>query len=109
MLARRQGAFVSKKRQIAVRWVAGFALLLIFGTGGSALAQQYGAELFSGMRWRCIGPFRGGRTVAISGVPRRRSEEHTSELQSRLHLVCRLLLAKKKNLASIWTGLETSD
>src|SRR2546429_4582186 len=30
-------------------------------------------------------------------VRRRRSEEHTSELQSRLHLVCRLLLEKKKN------------
>src|SRR2546422_6539152 len=30
------------------------------------------------------------RTVAV------RSEEHTSELQSRLHLVCRLLLEKKK-------------
>src|SRR2546429_6941106 len=29
-------------------------------------------------------------------VARRRSEEHTSELQSRLHLVCRLLLEKKK-------------
>src|SRR2546429_2776283 len=28
--------------------------------------------------------------------PARRSEEHTSELQSRLHLVCRLLLEKKK-------------
>src|SRR5712675_3230219 len=28
--------------------------------------------------------------------PRSRSEEHTSELQSRLHLVCRLLLEKKK-------------
>src|SRR2546422_8289478 len=28
---------------------------------------------------------------------RQRSEEHTSELQSRLHLVCRLLLEKKKN------------
>src|SRR2546422_3527480 len=27
-----------------------------------------------------------------------RSEEHTSELQSRLHLVCRLLLEKKKNV-----------
>src|SRR5687768_17989994 len=27
---------------------------------------------------------------------RKRSEEHTSELQSRLHLVCRLLLEKKK-------------
>src|SRR2546429_4573030 len=33
-------------------------------------------------------------------LPRRagRSEEHTSELQSRLHLVCRLLLEKKKKL-----------
>src|SRR2546429_7218164 len=29
-------------------------------------------------------------------VSRKRSEEHTSELQSRLHLVCRLLLEKKK-------------
>src|SRR2546422_7652631 len=28
-----------------------------------------------------------------------RSEEHTSELQSRLHLVCRLLLEKKKKIA----------
>src|SRR2546429_4565288 len=31
-------------------------------------------------------------------VPLPRSEEHTSELQSRLHLVCRLLLEKKKNI-----------
>src|SRR3712207_8889113 len=31
--------------------------------------------------------------------PRRRSEEHTSELQSRQYLVCRLLLEKKKNPA----------
>src|SRR2546422_8363124 len=29
--------------------------------------------------------------------PVERSEEHTSELQSRLHLVCRLLLEKKKS------------
>src|SRR2546429_3185031 len=29
--------------------------------------------------------------------PQARSEEHTSELQSRLHLVCRLLLEKKKH------------
>src|SRR3989449_2656719 len=35
------------------------------------------------------------RTVASAG----RSEEHTSELQSRLHLVCRLLLEKKKTQA----------
>src|SRR2546429_1406823 len=31
-----------------------------------------------------------------AAAPLRRSEEHTSELQSRLHLVCRLLLEKKK-------------
>src|SRR2546422_1996940 len=34
-------------------------------------------------------------SARTSGV-NRRSEEHTSELQSRLHLVCRLLLEKKK-------------
>src|SRR2546429_5225599 len=40
----------------------------------------------------CAGPKpRRGRSCH-----RRRSEEHTSELQSRLHLVCRLLLEKKK-------------
>src|SRR2546422_806056 len=32
-----------------------------------------------------------------------RSEEHTSELQSRLHLVCRLLLEKKKNKSELDT------
>ncbi|HEX8764603.1 MAG TPA: hypothetical protein VF740_05550, partial [Candidatus Acidoferrum sp.] len=33
--------------------------------GGSTFDQKF----FGEMRWRCIGPFRGGRTVAISGVP----------------------------------------
>src|SRR5207253_4825330 len=46
--------------------------------------------------------FRTGRPWACSAFPERgvlpekRSEEHTSELQSRGHLVCRLLLEKKK-------------
>src|SRR2546422_7669281 len=35
--------------------------------------------------------------AAKHAPPNGRSEEHTSELQSRLHLVCRLLLEKKKN------------
>src|SRR5205809_3073801 len=35
--------------------------------------------------------------VSLAFDIRKRSEEHTSELQSRLHLVCRLLLEKKKN------------
>src|ERR1700741_1754804 len=31
-------------------------------------AQQFDQKLYAEMRWRCIGPFRGGRTVAITGV-----------------------------------------
>src|SRR3712207_7388747 len=34
--------------------------------------------------------------VGHTGMPAERSEEHTSELQSRQYLVCRLLLEKKK-------------
>src|SRR2546429_2639126 len=43
---------------------------------------------------------RGTVGVDLNAIPAaaiERSEEHTSELQSRLHLVCRLLLEKKKN------------
>src|SRR2546429_2649302 len=43
-----------------------------------------------------------GATSCAPGSPRSanrsRSEEHTSELQSRLHLVCRLLLGKKNTV-----------
>src|SRR2546422_8401270 len=42
-------------------------------------------------------PFKQAGDRVACGEPR--SEEHTSELQSRLHLVCRLLLEKKKVLA----------
>src|SRR6476660_10071889 len=48
--------------------------------------------------FRSAGPPRDDRhgDLALHGVDRR-SEEHTSELQSPDHLVCRLLLEKKKN------------
>src|SRR2546422_7874275 len=38
--------------------------------------------------------------VLVEGDRGGRSEEHTSELQSRLHLVCRLLLEKKKKITA---------
>src|SRR2546429_2173261 len=41
---------------------------------------------------------KGSRYVVGRARIARRSEEHTSELQSRLHLVCRLLLEKKNNV-----------
>src|SRR2546429_3745759 len=42
---------------------------------------------------RCL---RGHELSSVFPILHHRSEEHTSELQSRLHLVCRLLLEKKK-------------
>src|SRR5207247_7658025 len=52
-------------------------------------------------RARCRGSTPGWRARSRSSWRRcgRRSEEHTSELQSRVDLVCRLLLEKKKNIA----------
>src|SRR2546429_4524927 len=44
-----------------------------------------------------LGPGHAQRARHFAGGHQHRSEEHTSELQSRLHLVCRLLLEKKKN------------
>src|SRR6266536_5310772 len=43
------------------------------------------------------GPGRNGGPTVLAGRPAR-SEEHTSELQSRTDLVCRLLLEKKKTI-----------
>src|SRR2546429_7392852 len=50
--------------------------------------------------WTCPSshPIKGNFTT--SSGERCRSEEHTSELQSRLHLVCRLLLEKKKHTSA---------
>jgi photosystem II stability/assembly factor-like uncharacterized protein len=44
-------------------------VLLILAFGGVAAAQQYSPSLYQDMRWRMIGPFRGGRTRAATGVP----------------------------------------
>src|SRR2546429_4534468 len=46
------------------------------------------------------------KTRSVPGRPSSRSEEHTSELQSRLHLVCRLLLEKKKKSEPALLGID---
>src|SRR5687768_18175728 len=57
-------------------------------------AQSFRYSRPEGMRFRCLAGVN-ARRPPKAGV-QKRSEEHTSELQSRLHLVCRLLLEKKK-------------
>src|SRR3712207_7457670 len=50
-------------------------------------------------RWQAKGTSRHGEADSSDAPPRGgRSEEHTSELQSRQYLVCRLLLEKKKTM-----------
>src|SRR5258705_8155496 len=73
-----------------------FRSLLI--TEGLELAEPYWNELDV----LClVGTAMGIKGASMDGgVPTRRSEEHTSELQSLRHLVCRLLLEKKKKKKS---------
>src|SRR2546422_11680646 len=61
-----------------------------------------------GRRSRAPTPRRETASVPQASAPR--SEEHTSELQSRLHLVCRLLLEKKKkHIIRLHLPRDTSD
>ena len=45
------------------------AFLCMLLLPGALFAQQYDTAMYQELHWRSIGPFRGGRTVAISGVP----------------------------------------
>src|SRR2546430_10667339 len=69
----------------------------LHGIGRLALVHpfQQQARIFRPRNWTAPGNIRETR-----GSSRRRSEEHTSELQSQSNLVCRLLLEKKKKRAA---------
>src|SRR5689334_23997713 len=88
-----------------------FPYTTLFRSGGSSAQRQHPrsrdgrARRPSPPRFRALGlglPGRQGGSRRVSRCLRacaaklRRSEEHTSELQSQFHLVCRLLLEKKK-------------
>ena len=44
-------------------------LLLVLSVAATVVAQAVPQELFNGLKWRLIGPFRGGRAVAVAGLP----------------------------------------
>jgi len=59
---------------ITVRRVLVIIILFAFVASASPrlfeiTAQQYNQNLYQALRWRCIGPFRAGRTVGAAGVP----------------------------------------
>ncbi|HJT67430.1 MAG TPA: hypothetical protein VJ749_13300 [Pyrinomonadaceae bacterium] len=56
---------MNKTRRLAV---SSIALLCVLLTVSKPAAQQVDPNLYSGLRWRMIGPFRGGRVNAVSGV-----------------------------------------
>src|SRR3989449_3323849 len=81
-------------------WMADKVLgLRVFGDAAGkmnlALADVGGALLVVS-QFTLYGDVQKGRRPSFVDAAPPRSEEHTSELQSRLHLVCRLLLEKKK-------------
>src|SRR3712207_7827003 len=65
---------------------------LILGHIGTMAVNPY---IFKKLGWDPVKDFR-----AVSLLAKVRSEEHTSELQSRQYLVCRLLLEKKTRITS---------
>src|SRR2546422_5292084 len=68
-------------------------------------SPRRGSRRAAGARGDAVAPGAGRLPRSLSAGRRlRRSEEHTSELQSRLHLVCRLLLEKKKQLIDNYLG-----
>src|SRR5690348_18187599 len=72
----------------------GMSLLSVDASGAGQMRAitLWGAASAAGA---AAGPLVGGVLVEFTGW-QGRSEEHTSELQSPVHLVCRLLLEKKK-------------
>src|SRR5437870_11035098 len=86
--------------------LSGVCSLLVCLLGSFTSAQTATSGLISGIVSDPSGAVIPGATVTLrergTGAQARvqRSEEHTSELQSRGHLVCRLLLEKKKQIIS---------
>src|SRR2546429_5203564 len=70
-----------------------------------SLADELGADLVVPLDRRNVER----RWKIVDDGVQERSEEHTSELQSRLHLVCRLLLEKKKKKTTKMESALTSD
>src|SRR5436309_6211205 len=67
---------------------------------GARAARLVRIEYRAECAWRVAGPESADAAVAAGVEAGGRSEEHTSELQSRENLVCRLLLEKKKKKLS---------
>src|SRR5690554_7704688 len=81
------------------------ALIMVHGRGADARDILGLASHFNVSEYTLLAPEATNRTwYPYSFI---RSEEHTSELQSRPHLVCRLLLEKINEITTLWECIIT--
>ncbi|MEP6706237.1 MAG: hypothetical protein ABJC05_01890, partial [Pyrinomonadaceae bacterium] len=73
-----ENRYMSYARFVSLRMLAAISIVVLAVSCGLLPAammtvanaqQQYEPNLYSGLKWRTIGPFRGGRVNAVSGVP----------------------------------------
>src|SRR5207253_6630028 len=100
---------IQKRQNVSVRTGAWVRRILLdpapkSAARGVSYVDAAGQEVFqpASLVFLASWTFNNTRLLLLSGIgepyhPATRSEEHTSELQSRGHLVCRLLLEKKKH------------
>src|SRR2546429_7111474 len=95
------------KRAVSIVGVGTLALAFAAAALAVAeLARQHATAplVFHYWEWLPVGDLQVGFALQLDQLAAvMRSEEHTSELQSRLHLVCRLLLEKKKKKQMRWS------
>src|SRR5258708_29754015 len=87
-----------------------FPYTTLFRSLSKSVPQLVVARVLQGVGGSMMTPV--GRSIVVASVsrarPGSRSEEHTSELQSPDHLVCRLLLEKKKLELYSYGSVKTS-
>src|SRR2546422_5072832 len=99
----RIGCFACRPVPCSIWSAASGQSVAVTGASARVIASNRGLASFRESSWYCVlkpqVPSTAEHFSTTSTVAEKcsaRSEEHTSELQSRLHLVCRLLLEKKK-------------
>src|SRR6516164_4101936 len=94
---------MNRPRRITFRIcvLLGAIALVLYGVGLLLAQGTYDPALFSGLKWRMLGPFRGGRVDAVSGVPGRPNEFYFGSVNGGLW--------KSVDAGRVWTPVFDSQ